>query len=189
MKMFEKFTDKLLTMNVINNEEKELYIYGFQQGFLLFINFITVIVVGLIFHKLWESVVFISAYSLLRAYAGGYHTNTQLRCYLFSVATMILVLSLINFIPWNSTICIMIAAVASIIILILAPVEDKNKPLSNLEVAIFKKKANINLIILIALIAVFWHLGLMQVVISISVALGIMSIMLILGKIKNSYQY
>lgn len=185
MYISEKLTDKLIKMQLVDDEEKDLYVYGFQQGFLLLFNMITVVIIGFIFNMIWQSVVFMVAYSLLRAYAGGFHTSTQLRCYLFSVAMIISVLWLIKRIPLIGFICFIITMIASVIIFLLAPIEDQNKPLCQVEQAVFKKRTNIILKILIAFIGVFWLIGLKQISICISVALGVLSLMLILGKIKN----
>lgn len=188
MYIAEKITNKLLTMQLVTDEEKDLYVYGFQQGFLLLFNMITIIIIGFFFNMVWQSVVFMVSYSLLRAYAGGYHTSTQLRCYIFSVGMIILVLWLINRFPWNGINVFITTAIASIIIFNLAPVEDKNKPLCQLEQAVFKKQTNIILRNLLGLIILLWFIGLKQVSICISVALLVLSIMLILGKIKNTIE-
>lgn len=172
-------------MQLIDDEEKDLYVYGFQQGLLLFFNMITVIIIGFIFNMIWQSVVFIVAYSLLRAYAGGYHTSTQLRCYLFSVGMIISVLWGIKRVPWSGSICFIITMIASVIIFTLAPVEDRNKPLCQLEQEIFKKRTNVILAILIGLVALLWLIGLKEISICISVAMGVLSTMLVWGKIKN----
>ncbi len=183
----EKLTDKLIKMQVVDDKEKDLYVYGFQQGLLLLFNMMTVMIIGFIFNMIWQSIVFTVAYSLLRAYAGGYHTSTQLRCYLFSVIMITAVLWVIKQISWNGPICLIITAIASVIVFILAPVEDQNKPLCKVEQAIFKKRTNIILGILIGFVVLLWLIGLNQISICISVALGMLSIMLVLGKIKNDW--
>lgn len=185
MNLSEKLTDKLIEMQLINNEEKDLYFYGFKQGFLLLLNMITVIIIGIIFNMIWQSVIFIIAYSLLRAYAGGYHASTQTNCYLFSVGMITAVLWLIKLIPWNGFICLIIIAVSSMAILLISPVEDGNKPLDKKEKVTFKKRTNIILSILIGFALLFWFIGGQQTSISIVVAILILSVMVILGKIKN----
>ncbi len=187
MNLSEKLTDKLVNSQIINDEEKDLYYYGFKQGFLLLLNMVTVIIIGIIFNMVWQSVVFMISYSLLRVYAGGYHANTQLRCYLFFIGMITAVLWLMKFIPWNSFICLMITAVSSMVILLMAPVEDTNKPLDQKEKEIFKKQTNIVLAILIGFVLFFWLMGGRQVPICIVMAIWMVSAMLVLGRIKNKY--
>lgn len=185
MNLSEKLTNKLLKMQLINDEEKDLYTYGFKQGFLLLLNMITVIIIGIIFNMIWQSIIFMVSYSLLRAYAGGYHANTQSRCYLFSVGMIITVLWLIKLIPWNGLIFFIITAVSNIVILLIAPIEDSNKPLNQKEMEIFKKHANIILGVLTGFALLFWLMGGIQISICIVMGICLISVMLVLGKIKN----
>lgn len=174
-------------MKVINDEEKDLYYYGFKQGFLLLLNLITVIIIGIIFNMIWQSVIFMAVYSLLRAYAGGYHANTQSRCYLFSIGMITAVLWIIKLIPWNGSICFITTAVSSKIILLIAPVEDRNKPLDLKEKKVFKKRTNIILGVLIGIVLPFWFMGGKQISICIVMGIAVISFMLALGEIKNIF--
>lgn len=185
MDISEKITKKLVKMQVIDEEDKDLYVYGFQQGFILLINTITVILIGFVFNMVWQSIVFLVTYSVLRAYAGGYHASTQLRCYLFSTGMIILVLYTLSQIPRNGFICFGITTVSSIIIFMLAPVEDQNKPLSKLEQTVFKERTNCIMLILIGCIIIFWIFGFWEISVCMSVSLLVLSIMLVLGKAKN----
>ncbi len=76
-------TNKLVVWNIIKSEDRELYAYGFWQGTILIINFITVVIIGLLCHMLWQSLIFMLAYGVLRPVAGGYHARTQRNCYIF----------------------------------------------------------------------------------------------------------
>jgi len=185
MNLAGRFTDKLIKMQIINKEDRDLYCYGFKQGFLLFLNVISVIIIGMFFNMIWQSVIFMIAYSCLRIYAGGYHANTEFSCYIFSLIMIIVVLWLINLIPWNSFICLSITVISNLIILLLAPVEDANKPLDHKEIEIFKKRTYIILVILSLFVLFFWFVGVKQVSICIMMGICVVSIMLILGKIKN----
>ena len=60
------------------------------------INISSALIIGLIFGKFFEAAVFIVAYCSLRSFAGGYHAKTPLRCYVFSVIMLIIVLVGIN---------------------------------------------------------------------------------------------
>ena len=58
----EKVVDKLIDGNIIESEDKELYTYGFHQGFLIIFNILTAIAIGLLFKMVLESVIFLMAY-------------------------------------------------------------------------------------------------------------------------------
>nr|WP_312580087.1 accessory gene regulator B family protein [Sedimentibacter sp.] len=185
MNVFGEFTDKLIKLQIVNNEDKDLYVYGFQQCFLLFLNMITVMVIGIIFNMIWQSLVFMITYSLLRAYAGGYHASSQSMCYLFSIGMIIAVLLGIKLIPWNDFICFIITIMSSTIILLLAPVEDKNKTLDQEELYVFKKRTRVILIAFVCIKLILLFTGQQQISICMDMAMLTLAIMLILGKIKN----
>ncbi len=182
MKLFEKITENLADKSIIAFEDKDLYTYGFQQGFLLLLNIITTIVIGLIFNMLWQCIVFSLAYIPLRSYAGGYHAKTQLRCYFFSVAMMIIVILIIKYIPWFDLSVIILTLISSGVILSLAPVEDINKPLSPKEMQVYKKISRLILLFEVFLVCIFIDLGISEVSICIMMALTTLGVMLVLGE-------
>lgn len=187
MRASEWITEKLIMGSVIPREDKELYTYGFQQGFALFYNLVTVIVIGVIFDMIWQCLIFTIAYSCIRPYAGGYHARTQAKCYIFSVVMLSVVLSLIKLVQGLSVICLYIMVVACILILVLAPVEDRNKPLDHLEKMVYRKKSYVILSCLTGAAILFFLLGFQVLFVCISMALIAISFMLVLGRLNNIY--
>jgi accessory gene regulator B len=186
VKLFDKLADQLIANNTINQEDKELYTYGLQQGSLIIINILTTILIGLMFQMVWQSVLFMLAYIPLRSYAGGYHASTQLKCYLLSILLNVLVLLTIKFIPWTNFIILGITLLAATIILLLAPVEDSNKPLDDMEVKVYKNRTRILLICEIIVLMFVIVLDFKQIASCIVLSLLVLSVMLVLGKIKLS---
>lgn len=185
MNLSEVLTDKLIEMQIINLEDEDIYFYGFKQGLLLLLNVITIIIIGLLFNMIWESIIFMVSYSTLRVYAGGYHASTPLRCYLFSIVMIVAVLLLIRSIPWNGFISTVVTVVSGINIFLIAPVEDVNKALDQEENRKFKKRTNIILGILIALALFLWFENKREFSTCITMGICLNSIMLVLGKIKT----
>lgn len=136
----QRVTDELVSNNIIDSEDSELYTYGLQQGALMFLNILTILIVGKIFGMLWQSVVFMVTYIPLRTYAGGYHARTQWGCYISSVVLIVAVLLGIRFIPWTNFIIITISIISGLIIYILSPLEDSNKPLDAAEIKVYGKR-------------------------------------------------
>ncbi|WP_089611184.1 accessory gene regulator ArgB-like protein [Dehalobacterium formicoaceticum] len=179
-----KAIDQLVEVNIINRDDKELYFYGLEQGLIMLANVITILMIGLIFGMVWQSIVFIVAYLPLRSYAGGYHAKTQIQCYLFSIVLIFAVLFAIKFISWTSLVCFSLAFVAGIIIFILAPLEDSNKPLDDIERAVYKKRTRIILGAEFCMLLVMLVLDANQISICISVSFLAMGSMLLLGKLN-----
>lgn len=184
-KIIQRVTDELVSNEIIDPEDSELYTYGLQQGALMLLNIFTILIVGKIFGMLWESVVFMVTYIPLRTYAGGYHARTQLKCYISSVALIVAVLLGIRFIPWTNFIIIMISIISGLIIYILSPVEDSNKPLDVAEVKVYRKKARIILALEFGVFILLVNLGVKSIATCLSISLLSLSMMLICGKIKT----
>lgn len=151
----------------------------------MIINLATILVIGIVLHMVWESIIFIITYVPLRSNAGGCHAKTQVRCYMYSVAMITATLICIKIVSWTGVICMSLTLVAGTIIFFLAPVEAVNKPLSQTEEALYKKRTHISLGLFIFLVLLFCYIG--QLVISICIMMGfvVVSIMLVLGRVTN----
>jgi accessory gene regulator B len=185
IKFVKNYSDKLVTNKVIKAEDQELYSFGLQQGLLIILNLLTTVFIGIIFGMILESVLFLVSYIPLRSFAGGYHAKTPLKCYFLSLILLIIVLLAVKYIIWTNYIIIGVSLISGLIIFFLAPVEDINKPLDIIEVKVFKKRTK--QLLSIELIIIILFLVIRQNIIStcISVSLFTLSIMLIMGLVKN----
>jgi accessory gene regulator B len=179
------FTNKLIVWSIIKPEDRELYAYGFWQGAILIFNFITVVIIGCLCHMLWQIVIFMLAYGVLRPVAGGYHAKTQRNCYIFSILLLLVVLGLLYWFPWNPVFGIFAAVVATCIVFLLAPVEDENKPLDEIEQVVYKRRSRWVSLALLSTTIILMVLGKLKIAYCISVAIMATAIMLALGKLKN----
>lgn len=185
MKVINNFTEFLIKNNIIEEKRRKIYAYGLNQLIVYLYNFLTVIIVGWIFGMVWQSIAFTVFYMMIRPYAGGYHARTPKMCYVFSLIMIIAVLFLIKIIPLNGLLYLLIYAFSSIVIFKLSPVEDENKPLDDIERVVFRKRAIKSHIILSLCCLIFWFVGLKELSLCVVLALFTLSIMLILGEIKN----
>ena len=183
-KTSEKITNAIAQNGTIKAEDKELYKYGIQQGMMILLNLCTTLIIGAVFKMVWQSILFTVAYIPIRSYAGGYHSKTPQRCYIFSILMIIAVLWGMKYFNNTYFICIALLVFASIIILLLSPVEDKNKPLDKLEKRIYKKRTLIILGIEILIILLFLVIDILSISFCMVIALFSLSIMLVLGRIK-----
>lgn len=181
----ERITDSLVNVGAVPSEDKALYEYGIRQGILLVINIATAVLIGLIIGMFWQSIIFLLAYNPVRTYSGGYHARTPLACYLISIPMMVAVLLGIKMIPWNGYICAVVLLCSVVIIEILAPVADPNKPINEREKIVYKGRARTYTAVFFGAALMLWAVGMKQVSLSIMMALGVAAVMLVLGAIKN----
>lgn len=183
-KLSRRIGDNLVRSNVVKAEDAEIYIYGINQILVSILNISSALIISLFFGVFLEVAVFMVAYIPLRTFAGGYHAKTPLRCYIFSVIMLIIVslgLKYLSLIEW---VYYVVFVLTIIIICVLSPVEDKNKPLDEIEYKVYKKRT-----IVITITETF--IGFMLVIIGINnlfvavvYSFVALSAMLIVGKVK-----
>ena len=153
------------------------------------LNVLTTIFIGLIFNKMFEVILFMVTYIPIRVYAGGYHARTKLRCYIFSVLMLISVCYILKLYLLKSYLSIgILAIISSGIILYLAPIEDKNKTLDEIEIKVYKKRTIRNLVIILIVLCTTLIFNKINLSACICISLLCNGIMLILGKINKYFK-
>lgn len=171
----------------ITKEDKEVYFFGVETALLKLLHFSTMLIVGTYVGMLLETFVFIISYSTLRVYAGGYHAKTRLRCYGISWLMILFVLLFAKFCPNQIVfaVSIVISLPSYIIVFLLSPVDNINKPLDDLEIHYYRIKTRIILSVelIISVILLFIHL--MQISLIVTLSIFSVAIMLLAGKVQK----
>lgn len=79
---------KIAEMISCDKEEREIIQYGLHQGFMILLNLLTIIICGGLWKELPFALLLFLGIFILRPYAGGYHADTELRCYLISTVAV-----------------------------------------------------------------------------------------------------
>lgn len=185
----EFVTQQLEKENAITAENRELYMYGIQNGLVIALNLLTSLIIGLIFGELIFSLLLLAVYIPVRTYAGGYHASTQIRCYIVSSMIMAAWLSILKWVKIPTSCCVIAFLICLVICLCLSPVDSENKRFDETEKKVFGKRARVLILIcsgiwLSALIA-----DILIAVKIITIAICTVSIMLIIGFIDNNKNY
>ena len=117
----------------------ELDLWGIKELLHNLANILTMIVLGVIIGKMTECIIFYISYSVLRSFAGGYHANTRLKCYLFSTMMLAVFILTVGTLAEHIAFANVIIVVAAAVILMLAPVDNNNKLLYDKEKITFKR--------------------------------------------------
>lgn len=131
----------------------------------------------------WQCMAFMLTSIPIRSYAGGYHAQTPARCYLFSILIVIVSLLGLKYMELDFWVFLFIKAVSSGIIFFVVPLESSNKPLSETELCIYRRRTRFGLVIVLVFMAVLYQF---KPLISGSMfyAVAVLAILLIMGKIK-----
>lgn len=179
-----RLTTYFISQSEKNDVNDEVVVYGLELLFGSIVNFIILLFIGMIFHKIPETICFLVFFCPIRQYTGGYHApNSSLCTLIFSVYYIVLIALNITFsleIQW------IILILSNVTILSLAPVEDHNKPLGQLRKQKVLKRVRFllfleNVIYIVSSVLMgnkWWNSYIVQAVLTIS-------ILLLLGILKN----
>lgn len=170
---------------IIKSDDRELYVYGLNQGLSILLNIGTTLGIGLLFGTVSQLVVFMVAYIPLRSYAGGYHARTPLRCYVISIIMLIVVSMCLKCIELNHRYYWALVVVSFFFIIFLSPIADKNKPLDEIEVRVYRKRAIFILLVEVVLSVLFATLHISHLLSVMLLVFITMSSMLVIGCVKN----
>lgn len=183
-KISQKIVKMLLQYNVITEDDYEVYIFGVYQNIVLIINLLTSFTIFALAGLIVEGILFSVFYSLLRSYAGGYHSQSLLVCYVLSVLVTVVIAYIVNNIN-ISYLLLIIYLISMILIWRLAPVDTRNKRLDEIEKTIYMKKVRY-IIVTINIIMVFFYIfHYVQGIIMLILAVTMETVMLIAGKLDN----
>ncbi len=151
-------TQVLLNRDIIEFDDFNVYLYGFQLMFATIFKGIGLIFIGIAFGYLKEIFIFIAFFSTLRVYAGGYHSKTYLGCFLTTLSMMFISI-------WTATaithfyvpvITLSILIVSYSLVFKYAPVDTENKRLNDREYKKYRKISLNIVFIQIVLIVVMY---------------------------------
>lgn len=174
--------------SIIKAEDKEVYEYSLEILFSTILNFAAVIIIAVLTRKSLLTLFYLLGFIPLRLIAGGYHADTHFRCFLVLLGTYSAFLAVVAFLPDSFVVLSTIITVLGSIILIfiLAPVADKNKPVSVEDQKKFKLKSRVAVFAYSAVILVLlFLLPASRIAFSLSLGILFVSLSLLATKIKN----
>lgn len=133
--------DILWRQGIIQEEDVATCRYGLELFMASAFEVISILIISFFACNFFETLLFFVAFIPLRIYAGGYHADTQAKCYfvslgVYGVFTVVLnILFKEMFVMLN----ILLTILSLIVILIYAPVIHKNKSVNDIEIKYYRK--------------------------------------------------
>lgn len=132
----------LLTANgIIQEDDTDKCRYGLEIFISSLLELTSILFISIFMNNFLETLLFFAAFIPLRVYAGGYHADTQIKCYMVSLGVYGLFTMLMRIMPtsWYTIIIYISIAMSLIIVLMLAPVRHTNKTLTPQETKIYRE--------------------------------------------------
>lgn len=129
------FTNLLVKNELIENDDFEIYRYGFETLIYFIVNISVALCIGIIFDRFIHTIIFLSCYCTLRQFTGGYHARNYVECTLTFVVIYISTIFVANNIVIDKYkyLLILLMIISSFFIYKLAPLDHRNKPLNEYE--------------------------------------------------------
>lgn len=172
--------------NIIPENKLEEYVFGFE---ILLADLSILLIIGLLcvlVDKIAESIIFMLSFIILRRQTGGYHANSHINCNIIFISTYLIFLIILFELPYDLQFPIIICeiVVSLVLILLLAPIEHPNSPISRSKYNRCRKNSIITLTIQCT-IAMFFIVINRSVAVSLATGMCSVAIYLLAQCIKN----
>lgn len=133
--------ESLEEQGIIKNSDLYICQYGLEAFISSFVEVGSILIISVLIGNFIEALLLFIAFIPLRLYAGGFHANTRLRCYLVSIGVYIVFTIILKTLPSNLYfITNLFGTGFNIIIVFLhAPVIHDNRTVSDIEKKHYRK--------------------------------------------------
>ena len=171
----------LCQKDMIEKEDTQIYTYGFEIFIDSFIETMIIFLIGILGGFIIETLFFISAFTVLRSYTGGYHASTKIACICITTLVYVMNMVLSTYMSNYVYVYIFVGVVGALLIFIYAPKSHTNKSLDDDQLKRYKTISRV-----ICLVYVIGILILKEVSVTLCNVMGItlfqISILLLIGK-------
>lgn len=161
MKLSDNLAKKAVDLKTINQEDVEIYTYSYQMFFMTILLWVSAILVGIVFRQFFGMLLFMAFFVPLRQYSGGIHVQSKWVCYGSTVAVFlfIVITSNLSIITELQLILWWLLPISAVILLLLAPQEDENKPTTENEHKYCRRIARIILVVELIVVGIMCWLS------------------------------
>ena len=151
-----RLVDFLCEKKIIDKEEKDVYVYGYEMIFTTILGAVIVFSIAVILARLLEAIVFFVVFVLTRQFCGGYHANTRMKCSITFILCYLFVLVFSKVLCVNYTWYMQAIIMVPYFVMIIgyAPITNENKPIDEDEIIVNRRKSICISVMWLALAAV-----------------------------------
>lgn len=181
----ECIVEKLIAASVVEEVDRELYVYGFFLLITRFFFFLVTIAFGCLLGIPFESVIFYIAFFLLRSYAGGVHAKTEMACTVWTMLALGTTVFAIRVREFSSAEILLLLIFSNLSVFLFSPLDNIEKPLDADSRREYRKICNILLIVydVIAVISVLIRAP--ALCYPVVCGLSLEGVLLSIGKVKG----
>ena len=131
----------LWTQGIIQEEDIDTCRYGLDVFISSALEIASILIIATFIGNFFQAVLLFTAFIPLRIYAGGYHADTRVKCYLISVGVYVFLTLFTSVISSKlyATVNIILILLAVVTVLTSAPIIHKNKTICEIERKYYRK--------------------------------------------------
>lgn len=130
----------------ISKEQEEILVYGYVLFLESFYKTIIMLLIAIITHTFWRTLITIGSFGLLRSFAGGIHCRSGIGC-TFCMVIVWMIGLLVSWIEIPLPVLIVMICVVLITIILYAPKSTKNNPIRSNKIKKQKHFASIAVVL------------------------------------------
>lgn len=189
--MYHEVATRLIAYFICRTGDKkddfEIFVYGAELLLSSIVNTVLVLAIGLVFGRMPETLLFLIFFCPLRKYSGGFHASSYWSCSLIFCIYFSLLCGFVETIPLGFRLAM--ASFDALIVWLLAPVEDPNKPIRGKRKEKIIVKTRTTLAVEMALFGAAQFLPVSERWLSfIAISFLTSALLLLLGVLKNRIQ-
>jgi len=183
----QNILNSFIEQRIIREEDRNIYAYGAELAISYLLNLLTIVVVSIFMNMLIECIAFLVIFVPLKGYTGGYHASNYKICFVISCLAVTVILFVTKYIAVQAdrNTLFLIMTIIGVLICILGPIEDKNKPLTKNENTHFRHKIQFVLVIEYILAVIMSSFGQYKILFIFCSSFVITFGLSLLGYIKN----
>lgn len=178
----------LWTQGIIQEEDIDTCRYGLDVFISSALEIASILIIAAFVGNFFEAVLLFTAFIPLRVYAGGYHADTKLKCYLISLGVYGIFTAIVNMLPQGlySALNLSVTMFSLSTVLLAAPVVHKNKAVNDIERKHYRKFSiwicSVETTIILLLTAIFPK---SPYIVSLAIGQAAVTVSMIAAKVKG----
>lgn len=184
-------SDSLSREGIIKQDDINIFEYGLECFTISVLEILSVLVLSLFVKNFTYTAIFFMAFIPLRMYAGGYHADTKLRCYVVLLIVYAIFTLLIEYIPSAKiSLTALLSAINTVLVILkFSPIINKKKNVNDIEI---KNYRIISIVITITQIIILFLLSLIfpdsKYILSFSLGQSAVSLSMIMALVKTKFK-
>lgn len=190
IRLSKRMVSFFVRQKIIEKDDKEVYEYGLQLLLSTILNAVIALLIAIVSRTVISCLFYLSAFVIMRKSAGGFHAKTHFGCCCILIAVLCCFIAFIRLAPTEiyTAISVLTLIVSAVTVLLFAPLEHENKPLSDKDKIRLRKVSVAYMIVISGLVILFGIFNLSQIMVSTALGIATSGGSILAAKIQEKFK-